>query len=84
MKIRVVPDAHPSLIMQAFLMELRLSRFFWSSIKGPLATMPEMLQHANQYITAKALVVGKQENHKRPHTEKPQGRPPEPLRRRPN
>ncbi|RRT54245.1 hypothetical protein B296_00049301 [Ensete ventricosum] len=41
-----------------------------------------MLQRANQYTIAKALVAGKWEDHKRPHVEKPRGQSLEPSRRR--
>ncbi|RRT36278.1 hypothetical protein B296_00053651 [Ensete ventricosum] len=30
-------------------------------------TVPEMLQHTNRYMVAEVLVVGKREDHKRPH-----------------
>ncbi|RRT85077.1 hypothetical protein B296_00003479 [Ensete ventricosum] len=68
--IRGVLDAHPSLIMQAFLTGLRLSKFFWSLVERPTTTVLDMLQRTNQYVTAKALVAGRRkESHKRPHTE---------------
>ncbi|RWW55787.1 hypothetical protein BHE74_00037534, partial [Ensete ventricosum] len=38
--------------------------FFWSLIERPPTTISKMLQCANQYTTAKALVVGKHEDHK--------------------
>lgn len=47
-----------------------------------MATVLEMLQHANQYIVAEALVVGKREEHKRPRTEQPRGQPSGPPRRK--
>ncbi|RWW77842.1 hypothetical protein BHE74_00013957 [Ensete ventricosum] len=64
-EVRGMPDTHPSLTIQAFLMGLRPSQFFWSLIKRPPSTVPEMLQHVNQYVAAKMLVAGKREDHKR-------------------
>ncbi|RWW18682.1 hypothetical protein BHE74_00003676 [Ensete ventricosum] len=63
-KIRGVIDAHPLLIMQAFLMCLRPSRFFWSLVERLSMTITEMLQRVSQYVIAEALVAGKREDHK--------------------
>ncbi|RRT81758.1 hypothetical protein B296_00021291 [Ensete ventricosum] len=73
MKISIVPNGHPSLILQAFLIGLQPSTFFWSLIERSPVTVPEMLQCAKQYTDAKVLVAGKREDHKRPRTEKPRG-----------
>ncbi|RWV89882.1 hypothetical protein GW17_00047947 [Ensete ventricosum] len=42
------------------------TRFFWSLIERPQTIVPKMLQCVNQYVVAKASVVGKCEDHKRP------------------
>ncbi|RZS29034.1 hypothetical protein BHM03_00062701 [Ensete ventricosum] len=68
-----MPDTHPTLAIQAFLMGLRPSWFFWSLIERPLSIVPEMLQRASQYVTAESLVAGKRENHKKSRGDKPQG-----------
>ncbi|RRT82664.1 hypothetical protein B296_00019595 [Ensete ventricosum] len=65
-KTRTVPDAHPSLIMQVFLIGLQSSKFFWLLIERLPVIVSEMLQRANQYTIVEALVVGKREDHKRP------------------
>ncbi|CAD5168526.1 unnamed protein product [Musa acuminata subsp. malaccensis] len=72
-EIQGFTDAHPSLIMQVFLMGLRPSRFLWSLIEKPPATIPEMLQCANQYITAEALMARRCEDNKRPRMEQARG-----------
>ncbi|RRT38999.1 hypothetical protein B296_00045989 [Ensete ventricosum] len=60
-KIRRIPDTHPTLAIQAFLMGLRPSWFFLSLIERPPSIVPEMLQRASQYVAAESLVIEKQE-----------------------
>ncbi|RRT77790.1 hypothetical protein B296_00024677 [Ensete ventricosum] len=74
-KVRRMPDAHPSLEIQTFIMALRPSQFFWSLIERPPLTVPKMLQQANQYVAVRTLVAGKREDHKRSQNDKPQGQP---------
>ncbi|RZS20764.1 hypothetical protein BHM03_00053318 [Ensete ventricosum] len=64
-EIRRMPDTHPTMVIQAFLMGLWPSRFFWSLIERPPSTVPEMLQRASQYVTAESLVARKREDHKK-------------------
>nr|XP_009412846.1 PREDICTED: uncharacterized protein LOC103994237 [Musa acuminata subsp. malaccensis] len=54
-----------------FLTGLKPSRFFWSLIEKPPATIPEMLQRANQYIAGEALVAGRRTDGKKPRIEQP-------------
>ncbi|RRT75390.1 hypothetical protein B296_00031262 [Ensete ventricosum] len=70
-EVRRMPDTHPTLAIQAFLMELRPSRFFWSLIERPSSMVPEMLQRVNQYVVAETLVAGKREDHKKSRGDKP-------------
>ncbi|RWV85380.1 hypothetical protein GW17_00052830, partial [Ensete ventricosum] len=74
-EMRRMPDTHPTLVIQTFLMGLRPPRFFWSLIERPPSTVPEMLQRASQYVATESLVAGKREDHKKPRGDKPQGQP---------
>ncbi|RWW56416.1 hypothetical protein BHE74_00036865 [Ensete ventricosum] len=81
-EVRRMPDTHPTLAIQAFLMGLRPSRFFWLSIERPPSNMPEMLQRASQYVAVETLVAGKREDHKKSRGDKPQEQPSGTPRRR--
>ncbi|RWW41375.1 hypothetical protein BHE74_00053142, partial [Ensete ventricosum] len=81
-QVQGIPDLHPSLAIQAFLTGLRPSRYFWSLIERPPATLPEMLQRAHQYMTAETLVASKRDETKSPRVEQPRGHPSPPPKRR--
>ncbi|RRT61355.1 hypothetical protein B296_00013794 [Ensete ventricosum] len=68
-EIRAIPDAHSSLVIQAFMIGIRPSHLFWSLVERPPMTVLKMLQRANQYVIVKALVAEKREYHKRPWVE---------------
>ncbi|RRT51731.1 hypothetical protein B296_00050930 [Ensete ventricosum] len=65
-KVRAIPDAHPLLVIQAFMIGIRPSHLFWSLMERPPMTVLEMLQRANQYVVAKTLVTEKREDQKHP------------------
>ncbi|RZR72408.1 hypothetical protein BHM03_00013263 [Ensete ventricosum] len=81
-EVSVIPDAHPSLVIQTFMIEIRLSYLFWSLVERPPTTVLEMLQMANQYVTVETLVAEKHEDQKRPRAEPSRGPPPGLQRRR--
>ncbi|RRT55435.1 hypothetical protein B296_00027046 [Ensete ventricosum] len=81
-EIRAILDAHPSLIIQALMIGIRPSRFFWSLAKRLPTTVPEMLQRANQYVASEGLMAEKREDQKRPGAESSRGPPPALSRKR--
>ncbi|RWW57341.1 hypothetical protein BHE74_00035871 [Ensete ventricosum] len=70
---RAIPDTHPSLVIQAFLVGICPSKLFWSLVEKPPTIVPEMMQRANHFIVAEALIVGKPDEQKCPRVEQPWG-----------
>ncbi|RRT78133.1 hypothetical protein B296_00012018 [Ensete ventricosum] len=74
-EVRVIPDMHPTLVIQAFMIGIRPSCLFWSLVERPPTTVPKMLQRVNQYVAAEILVAEKREDQKRPWAEPSRGPP---------
>ncbi|RWW26673.1 hypothetical protein GW17_00008939 [Ensete ventricosum] len=64
--MRVIPDVHPSLVIQAFMIGIRPSRLFWLLMERPPTIVSKILQRVNRYITTEALVAEKHEEQKHP------------------
>ncbi|RZR91702.1 hypothetical protein BHM03_00019875 [Ensete ventricosum] len=75
-EIRAIPDTHPSLIIQTFIIRIRPSHLFWLLVERTPTIVSKMLQRANQYVTTKTLVAEKCEDEKRPQVEFSRGPPP--------
>ncbi|RZR74260.1 hypothetical protein BHM03_00034418 [Ensete ventricosum] len=56
---RAIPDVHPSLVIQAFVMGIRSSKLFWSLVEKPPTTVPEMMQRVNHFIAVETLIARK-------------------------
>ncbi|RZR97584.1 hypothetical protein BHM03_00026810 [Ensete ventricosum] len=77
----VTPEAFQGLTNQAFMIGIMPSRLFSSLVERPPITIPEILQRANQYVSAETLVEEKCKDQKCPRGE-PSRCPPSRLSRR--
>ncbi|RWV85851.1 hypothetical protein GW17_00052318 [Ensete ventricosum] len=50
-EIKAIPDAHPSLVIQPFMIRIRPSHLFWSLVECPPVTVPEILQRASHHTS---------------------------------
>ncbi|RWV77334.1 hypothetical protein GW17_00061854 [Ensete ventricosum] len=81
-EIRAVPDARPSLVIQAFLMGLQPSKLLWSLAEKSSTMLLEMMQMANHYIAVETLMASKNKKQKCPRAEQSRGSTSGPSRQR--
>ncbi|RRT79618.1 hypothetical protein B296_00004394 [Ensete ventricosum] len=81
-EMRAIPNVHPSLVTQAFMIGIRPSCLFWSFVERAPTIVSKMLQRANQYVIIEALVAEKRKDQKCLRAKSSRGPPPGLQRKR--